>query len=296
MENNNVYVMRCPICGATSLQAIYTFKDFAVMKCKSCSAAWRSNMYTKEIVRQMYVEEDYDQHPFFSSELGTLENSKNARFRNFQRALAHIESYRGVGKLLDVACGSGTFLALARKCGWEASGVEISPALCEMCRRNTDTTVYNSSFEEAELPENHYDCVTFWDIIEHTLDPLAFVAKARSLLKPGGIMLFCTPDEDSLLANVSWVLYKGTGSRFNYPALALHPRYHTFFFSRASLASLLKQQDIAVVKAYSQEANFQHSPLASELQKKTIGVIERLAAPFDAGYECVVIAQLPKSP
>src|SRR4026209_1076149 len=98
-----------------------------------------------------------------------------------------------------------------------------------------------------------------WDIIEHVLDPIAFFEKARFLLRPGGLLLICTPDEDSLLARTGWALYKGTRASYRYPALALHPRYHTFFFSRKSLARLLTQQGLTVARGYSQQAFFQHS-------------------------------------
>jgi 2-polyprenyl-3-methyl-5-hydroxy-6-metoxy-1,4-benzoquinol methylase len=249
-------------------------------------------MYTPDQIVEMYCKEDYDQHPFFAYDMQSVENSRNARFHNFLRALAKIESVVGVGKLLDVACGSGTFLALAQKHGWETAGIEISTALCEQCKRNTNATIYNVSFEDADLPQGYYDCITFWDIIEHTLDPVQFVAKAKTHLKPNGIMLFCTPDEDSMLARVAWTLYQATASHYNYPALALHPRYHTFFFSRASLAKLLRQQQMTAIHAYSQEAFFEHSPLASQLQKKVIGIIEKVSSVFDASYECVMFAKL----
>lgn len=283
---------QCPVCGDKSPDRVYEFKEFAVLKCGQCTVSWRSNMYTPDMIVQMYVNEDYDQHPFFSYERDNLDNPKNKRFTNFARALAKMRGEVGPGRLLDVACGSGMFLALAEQHGWEVSGVEISPALSTMCKKNTRACIYTAPFEAAELPPASFDVITFWDIIEHVLDPVAFIAKARSLLKPGGMVLFCTPDEESLLANVGRTLYRISASRLGYPALALHPRFHTFFFSRSSLSRLLQQQGLQVIDAYSQEAFFQHSTLASQVQKKAISRIEQVARWFDACYECVVIARL----
>jgi 2-polyprenyl-3-methyl-5-hydroxy-6-metoxy-1,4-benzoquinol methylase len=289
---DNKYSTICPICGGQALDRVYSFADFSVMRCERCDNSWRTNMYTKEIIEQMYCEEDYDQHPFFAFEKHEVEQPSGARFKNFQRALNDIDALVGTGRILDIACGSGAFLAIAQRRGWDVYGVEISAALCRVCRENTDATLYNTSFEEADLPLAAFDAVTMWDIIEHVLDPVAFIAKARSLLKPGGVLLICTPDEDSLLARTGWALYKSTGATYRYPALALHPRYHTFFFSRKSLRRLLNQHGMKVSRAYSQQAFFQHSPLASAVQKRAIAIIEKLASAFDTCYECVLIARL----
>lgn len=291
IDVSNRFATVCPICNSRTLRKVYSFNEFAVMRCQTCDNSWRTNMYTKEMIVQMYCEEDYDQHPFFAFAKQETEKPTGSRFKNFQRALGYLESAVGKGRLLDVACGSGAFLAMAQQRGWDVYGLEISTALCNICRENTNAVLYNDSFEDADLPRGAFDAITFWDIIEHVLDPVAFIEKAHSLLRPGGVMLFCTPDEDSMLAGVASVLYKLTGTRYSYPALALHPRYHTFFFSKNSLSGLLKQRGMSIARSYSQEAFFQHSPLASDLQKRAIGAIEKVSGLFDASYECVVIAK-----
>jgi len=279
----------CPVCAAGTLGQKYQFNDFNVLRCEECGTAWRSNMYTKDTIHQMYCEEDYENHPFFAYEQQSFEATTRAK--NFERALDYIEGAVGKGRLLDVACGSGTFLAVANKRGWRTCGVEISEQLSKVCAETTHSEVVTALFEEASLPEHSFDAITCWDIIEHVLDPQAFLEKACSLLRPGGVLLFCTPDEDSLLARTGWLLYKLSGSLYSYPAYALHPRYHTYFFARKSFAKLLQKKHLGIVKSYSQRAFFQHSPLASNLQKKAISLIEDVAGTFDASYEFVIIAR-----
>lgn len=286
MTNNG----NCPVCREGKTKHVYDFQEFSVLNCKGCGSSWRSNMYTKDNIVQMYCHEDYENHPFFAYNNESFELSE--RHMNFERALNCIELSVGRARLLDVACGSGTFLKLAQKRGWQVSGVELSSALCKLCEQNVSGEIINSSFEDAPLQEGSFDAITFWDIIEHVLDPSACIMKARALLKPGGIMLFCTPDESSLLARTGWLLYKLSGSYYSYPALALHPRYHTFFFARKSFASLLEKNNMTVVQTYSQKAFFQHSPLANGLQKSAIAVIEGVAGAFDAAYEFVVLAKV----
>jgi hypothetical protein len=127
-----------------------------------------------------------------------------------------------------------------------------------------------------------------WDVIEHVIDPGFCIRKVSDLLRPGGMAVFCTPDEESLLARTGLALYK---SRYSYPALALHPPYHTYFFSRQGFAKLLEENGLAVTKCYTQEAFFEHSQLASRAQKAGIGLIEKIGRVTDSCYEMVVFAR-----
>ncbi len=291
MINKNNNFSSCPICSNYNIKLIYKFNDFCVVKCQRCLNSWRTNMYTPDKIQELYCIEEYEKHPYFSYENSLVETLRTKRFQNYNRALAYIESVIGVGKILDVACGSGTFLSIADKRGWQSNGVEISPTLCKVCEQNTSANVTNSSFEEVKLTERYYDAITFWDIIEHVLDPVFCIEKAKALLKPGGIVMFCTPNEDSLLASLGWALYKLTGSYYSYPALALHPIYHTYFFSKKGFKKVLLERDLTVISSYSQEAFFEHSPLASPLQKKAIALIENIGSLFDATYELVMFAK-----
>jgi 2-polyprenyl-3-methyl-5-hydroxy-6-metoxy-1,4-benzoquinol methylase len=285
------YFSNCPICGRAELQLVYDFREFSVMKCKQCDNSWRTNMYNRDEIVQIYSNAEYERHPYFSYDLSDVLTLEKTRFKNYDRALVHIESVIGVGTLLDVGCGSGAFLSVANGRGWNVHGIELSPGLCKACESNTNANVINGSFEEVSLPNGCYDLITFWDIIEHVRDPAFCIEKAKALLRPGGLLLFCTPNEDSLLARVGWTLYRLTRSSYRYPALALHPPAHTYFFSKRSFRKLLEQRNMTVIRCTSQEAFFEHSPLANRIQKLAVALIEKIGAPFDACYEMVILAR-----
>ena len=42
--------------------------------------------------------------------------------------------WSGEGRLLDVGCGNGYFLAFMRRMGWNVSGVEIDPGAVRIAR------------------------------------------------------------------------------------------------------------------------------------------------------------------
>lgn len=292
------YATRCPVCDSDRIQRGYDLKEFEVLRCAACSAAWRSNMYTPEQVAAMYEDEPYEEHPFFGYDSDAETLRKIPRFRRFEQGLGVVEGAVGVGKLLDVGCGAGTFMAIAASHGWDVYGVEMNEALCaEVDKAVGPDRVTCGAFEalDPEAEERSYDVITLWDVIEHVLDPVAFIERAQRMLRPGGIIVICTPDEESVLANTGKRILDASGGRYNYPALALHPRYHTFFFSGTSLENLFTARGMKVIDSYSQAAFAAHSDLASKPQKLVIGFIERIAALRDRRYERVIFSQAPKA-
>ena len=288
---NGDYSSNCPVCHSPKPRRVYEFSDFAVLRCGGCDNSWRSNMYDEEKIREIYGGMEYQSNPYFSYDVQQIENLATPRVKNYQRALDYIESVSGSGRLLDIGCGAGSFLALAQKRGWEPHGVEISPGLSAACERNLGIKVITGRFEDVKLPDGRFDVVTMWDVIEHVVDPGFCIRKVKQLLRPGGMAVFCTPDEESILARTGLAFYKLTRSRYQYPAFALHPAYHTYFFSRKGFSRLLNDSGLTVINCYSQEAFFEHSQLASRAQKAGIGIIEKIGRVFDTCYEMVAFAR-----
>jgi SAM-dependent methyltransferase len=286
------YQNRCPVCDSAEILRGYDLKEFEVLRCASCQTAWRSNMYTPEQVAAMYEDEPYEEHPFFGYDSDAETLRKVPRYRRFQQGLEVVEREVGVGRLLDVGCGAGTFMAIAAARGWDVYGVEMNEALVAEAEKAVgEGRVVCGAFEALDPEDAKYDVITLWDVIEHVLDPVSFIERAQRMLRPGGVIVICTPDEESVLANTGKAILSVSGGRWNYPALALHPRYHTFFFSGTSLENLFEARGMSVVESYSQAAFAAHSELASRAQKIVIGMIERFAGLRDRRYERVIFAR-----
>ncbi len=236
------------MCRNETVARVYDFATFSVLRCECCDNSWRSDMYSREKIEEIYRGDSYANENYFADKLSETNNSSTRRIKDYDRALRYLDQVMGIGRLLDIGCGAGVFLSMAKKRGWTVSGVELSPRLASQCRQTLNVPVENGRFEDVELPRNSFDVITLWDVIEHVLDPVSCMQRARELLKPGGILVFCTPDEDSLLARIGLVLYKATCSRYSYPAFALHPPYHTYFFSMKGFIRVLNKLDMRVLK------------------------------------------------
>jgi 2-polyprenyl-3-methyl-5-hydroxy-6-metoxy-1,4-benzoquinol methylase len=131
-------------------------------------------------------------------------------------------------RLLDVGCGNGDFLGIARQAGWQAQGVDLDPtAAATACSRGFDVCV--GGIDALQNQSETFDMVTLCHVIEHVPDPTAVLASARRLLKPGGRLWIETPNLDSIGAAVFGACWRD-----------LDPPRHLLLFSRAALEESLR--------------------------------------------------------
>ena len=101
------------------------------------------------------------------------------------------------GKLLDVGCGNGTFLATMRQRGWSTTGVEFDPVSATRARES-GSRVFEGSLQDAGFGEHSFDVVTMVHVIEHLPDPRQILAECFRILRPGGRLQLITPNIHAL--------------------------------------------------------------------------------------------------
>jgi len=103
----------------------------------------------------------------------------------------------GGGRLLDVGCGNGGFLMLAKQAGWQVEGLDFDAGAVQAARsRGLD--VHHGGIEVLEGRSTCYDVITLCHVIEHVHNPIATLRRLHALLKPGGVLWLDTPNLSSL--------------------------------------------------------------------------------------------------
>jgi 2-polyprenyl-3-methyl-5-hydroxy-6-metoxy-1,4-benzoquinol methylase len=102
----------------------------------------------------------------------------------------------GGGTLLDVGCGDGSFLSLARTCGWDVTGLEPDPKAVKNARSH-GLTVYEGGIEYFSGETEIFDVITLNHVIEHVGEPSAVLKACHTLLKPSGQLWLETPNIES---------------------------------------------------------------------------------------------------
>jgi len=105
------------------------------------------------------------------------------------------------GMWLDVGCGRGEWLALAREAGQEAMGIDSNPLLIAHCAslrlpaERGDALAYL-----AALPQESLALISAFHVLEHLPfhDSLACIEAAVRALKPGGLLILEMPNPANL--------------------------------------------------------------------------------------------------
>lgn len=107
------------------------------------------------------------------------------------------------GRLLDVGSGAGNLLSAASGAGFSAEGIEINEAY-RAVHEEGGLCVHYGDFPADFSPERLgvFDAITMLDVLEHTEDPVSFLAETARYLSAGGLLAVQTPNFDSLLLQI----------------------------------------------------------------------------------------------
>lgn len=111
--------------------------------------------------------------------------------------------------VLDVACGTGTWLAELKSRGAKVAGIDISSRAVEVCqKRLPDAEIREGVAEELPFDSGRFDLVTCLGSLEHFLDQRSALAEMRRVARHDARFLILVPNADFLTRRLG--LYSGT--------------------------------------------------------------------------------------
>ena len=208
---------------------------FPRVKCTSCGCEWLQPAPTEAQLSKAYGTDYYGEGE--SKFTGPVE-SVIRRFRGGRaRAAARILG-SSPGKVLDVGCGNGGFLASLAPLGpYEIHGFELPGPAADRARRIPGLILHEGPFSMAELPPASFRLITLFVVIEHLPHPGRFLGEAARLLEPGGNLRLSLPNVASWQA--AW---SGQGW------LHWDPPRHLWLAPPESLAQAAQRQGLQLVR------------------------------------------------
>ncbi|GAB6140311.1 hypothetical protein JCM14076_10400 [Methylosoma difficile] len=204
---------------------------FQVVRCQACGLM-RTNPRPNQNSIGFYYPDTYA--PYLSTQVKNNNPNKKPKtgFKkwlsdNFNANSKTILPPMPPGNLLEIGCGSGDFLMTMQQQGWTVSGLEPSESAANSAKQQ-GLNVTCGLLEGTELPNNHFDMIVAWMVVEHLHHPLAGLEKLHQALKPGGALVISVPD----LGGVDFQLFKQ-----NY--YSLHLPNHLYHYTKPTLHTLL---------------------------------------------------------
>ena len=252
----------CQICLNTETSLIQNTGVFLesseidIVKCNQCELIFLNPQPTLDEIEKIYSDDYFLQ--WYTSEK-KREFSKNF-FRNlfYKNNLLYSISQKMNKpdcRILDIGCGMGFFLEVAREWRCKVFGVEISRYATKHCRENLNLDVHHGTLETADFPIEYFDVITAFDVIEHLKKLSDFLSLVNKILKKDGVFIILVPNYDSIVFQLDRIIHgiKKT-SLPNVPE-------HLTYFTMDSLKRLLQKHGFRVKYISSTDANDEYERL-----------------------------------
>ncbi len=213
----------CVACLGNQISHLTTRGEYPIWKCADCGHGWVSPMPNEEHLDQFYSSEE-GIHVQYDFPERSIRKHAQRLFRWIHQAK------RPPGTLLDVGCGRGVHLEVARKLGWDVVGVDHSSRAREICLQRGMRIYPGLDSLERDFGQGAFDVITLWEVLEHSRDPHVFLVHLRGMLKDRGILALSTPNFCSVVARANLATWH-----------ELRPPMHLHYFTPASLEKLLGQ-------------------------------------------------------
>ena len=197
--------MGCKICESENTRFLYKAEEidfnlrgiFDIYKCESCGYIFVNNP-PEDL--NYYYPENYDPYKAaIQDETNPLMRwARTCNIRVKKKIVNKYMKYSYSNKVLDVGCSTGIFLDQMRSSGWETYGVELSPIAAEYARNRFNLKVATGQLSDKNWSDTNFNVVTFWDSLEHTLNPRDTLEKCNKKLDNSGYIFFTVPNFESL--------------------------------------------------------------------------------------------------
>lgn len=234
----------CSICGGPRFTAT-PWGRYLLLRCRGCGLVvrWPPADPSEEV---RYYREAYYRAPNIAA-------WDVRRLGLYAGPLLWLEARVHGRRLLDVGCGYGHFLTLARDRGWEATGLEPSIQAAAVVRSIPGVRTVEGTIGDLAGSPERFDCITAWNVLELMANPRRDLEVLVELLSPGGWLLLRVLNGSVHYAAWRWGSALSRWGGFSPPAM-----FHNYGFSARALQNLLQAVGL-------REVSVRNSPLAGHL-------------------------------
>ena len=226
----------CNLCASDDAEPIARQNGFRIVRCRTCGLVYVNPRPASEDLLSLYA----DYHSREGKDEASWDRLMSGVFREAAEVLCSSRNGSGPGRLLDVGCGFGAFVARMRERGWDAEGLDPSPAVVSAAT-GKGRPVRLGTLEWMQGERGTYDAVTMFYVLEHLPDPMGALRKASGLLAPGGTILIRVPHTTPIVRLLAPLGLDGS---------LYDPPFHLYDFSPAVLREMLRRTGFGDVRTF----------------------------------------------
>jgi 2-polyprenyl-3-methyl-5-hydroxy-6-metoxy-1,4-benzoquinol methylase len=225
----------CPLCGTRVARRREDLSPSSrVIACPSCRL-----LFVDPIPEAALSSEAYG-HDYYEPWQGREERPRS---RMWRRRMNQIEAHHEKGSILDVGCGDGHFLSVARQASWKVDGIEFSPEGARRAALRLGRPVAVGDLSRTAHLSGPFDVITLWHVLEHLESPRAMLEAARQRLRHDGLLAVAVPNVSNLPMQAAYLLARGRKLPLYEPG-AREP--HLSHFTPETLTALLRRSGFEV--------------------------------------------------
>jgi len=192
-----LFTRGCPICEALNSSIMNRVDGPELAYCNKCEL-W----YLPSVPEECDLGKIYTNYwSIFRPQVMDLENAtqmqinaqdygNDARIRRLTALMGNLTGK----KLLDIGCGMGQFLLLAKNAGAEVFGHDISKEAVQFVESHFGIKVFDCQIKDIIKTTGTFDIIVMNDVIEHLIYPLQVLSDIRDVLSENGMLLIHTPN------------------------------------------------------------------------------------------------------
>jgi 2-polyprenyl-3-methyl-5-hydroxy-6-metoxy-1,4-benzoquinol methylase len=215
----------CRLCGESTLISLYHINSVTVERCSACGFSQVRERPDEQALSELYSQ-SYFNHGKYDGDW----SSHKERARRM-RCLSRLKVESGA-RVLDAGCATGDFMAHGAE-QFEMWGVDISADAVDQARKRLPDLadhLFSGPLETLSLPEDYFDAIVLWDVVEHLWDPVACLTYLSKVLRQGGVLALSTPNIGAPSARLM-------GAQWPF----MTPPEHLGFFDKGTMHTLLER-------------------------------------------------------
>jgi 2-polyprenyl-3-methyl-5-hydroxy-6-metoxy-1,4-benzoquinol methylase len=194
-------VEKCPLCESESLSNYMICKDFmvtgesfALTQCTDCNFIFTNPRPSEANAHKFYDSPKYISHNHKPTSPFEIAYSF-IRSYAINKKIDLIQSYVEKGKILDIGCGTGSFLKVIKDRGWDIQGIESNDSANQLVSSKLDVKIQKSIFD---LPaKKTYNAITLWHVLEHLYDINDALSHIKKIKAKKGRIFMALPNYQS---------------------------------------------------------------------------------------------------